>query len=448
MQDNKSHQVLNNSELFIQSKQYIPGGVNSPVRSFNHVGGTPFFTAKAKDCYLYDVEGNQYIDFISSWGANIVGHANSFVVAKVAEQLSKGFSYGTPTELELYHAKAINRLMPNLEKIRLVNSGTEAAMSAIRLARGFTERKYIVKFIGCYHGHSDSLLVSAGSGVATFTEVGDTNNTTLNTIASSAGVLEESINNTIVVNYNDSAMLKHVFADSKYLNQIAGVILEPFVGNMNLIKPTDEFLKTITLLCKEYNTLLIFDEVMTGFRVALGGAQQLLQIKPDLTILGKVVGGGMPLAAFGGRRDIMDYLSPEGRVYQAGTLSGNPVAVSAGIATLELIQQPGFYDTLAQNTKILVSGIKSIAKQYDFILNADYVCGMFGIYFQDKIPQNFDELDSSKVNIFKQFFHKMLQNGVFFAPSMYEAGFLCIAHTEEVINTALTRIETVIKSLR
>ncbi len=421
---------MKNIELFTQAKQYIPGGVNSPVRSFNSVGGTPFFTSKANDCYLVDSNGKQYIDYICSWGANIVGHANSYVIEKVQQALYNGFSYGTPTELEVQFAQKIIQLMPSIEKLRLVSSGTEAVMSAIRLARGYTNKKYIIKFNGCYHGHSDSLLIKAGSGLATFAN------------PSSAGITPDAVKHTLVLEYNDLIGIKEAF--KLYSDDIACVILEPFAGNMNLVKPSKEFLHSIRNLCDAHNSLLIFDEVMTGFRVALGGAQELLQIKPDLTTLGKIVGGGMPLAAFGGKSEIMDYLAPDGAVYQAGTLSGNPIAVTFGIATLDLIQAPDFYLNLNKISKSLSNGLIELGKKYSINLCADYVGGMFGFYFCKDIPNTYDKVMQADVELFKRFFHAMLNKGVYFAPSMYETGFICSSHTSDVINETLTIADSVL----
>ena len=328
---------MTKQQIFETAKQYIPGGVNSPVRSFNSVGGTPFFTARAKDCFLFDSDGKQYIDYVCSWGANIVGHAHPDVIAAVSAALQNGFSYGTPTELEIEFAKQISQLLPSIEKFRLVSSGTEAVMSAIRLARGYTQKKYIIKFNGCYHGHSDCLLIKAGSGLQTFGN------------PSSDGIPEEAVRHTLVLEYNDVAELEQAF--QLYPEQIACVVVEPFAGNMNLVRPSAEFMTTMRRLCNQNNSVLIFDEVMTGFRVSLGCAQELLAIKPDLTTLGKVIGGGMPLAGFGGKREIMDCLAPLGGVYQAGTLSGNPIAVTAGLANLKLIQVEGFYTNLAKTSQ-------------------------------------------------------------------------------------------------
>jgi glutamate-1-semialdehyde 2,1-aminomutase len=424
---------LTNDNLFNEAKKYIPGGVNSPVRSFNSVGGRPFFTKKAQGAFLYDIENKQYIDYICSWGANIVGHANPHVVEKVTAALKNGFSYGTPTELEVELAKTIVSIMPNIEKVRLVSSGTEATMSAIRLARGYTGKKYIIKFNGCYHGHSDNLLVKAGSGLATFSN------------PSSSGVSFGSVEDTIVLEYNSIEDLQATF--DKYGNDIACIIMEPFAGNMNLVRPIAEFLFQIQSLCKTHKTLLICDEVMTGFRVALGGAQQLLGLKPDITAIGKVVGGGMPLAAFGGRAEIMDYLSPNGSVYQAGTLSGNPIAVTSGLATLELIQKTGFYEAINSISGQLTTGLQGIANDYSIPFCTNFVGGMFGFYFSDKLPQNLKEVKLANEEHFNKFFHMMLDAGVYFAPSMYEAGFVCIAHSNEIIEQTLDAAKKVFAKL-
>ena len=425
---------MKNIQLFEQAKKYIPSGVNSPVRSFNSVGGTPFFTARAKDCYLFDSNGKQYIDYICSWGANIVGHANPYVVEKVQKAVLNGFSYGTPTELEVVFAQKIVDLMPNIDKLRLVSSGTEAVMSAIRLARGYTNKKYIVKFNGCYHGHSDSLLIKAGSGLATFAN------------PSSAGITPEAVKHTVVVEYNNIDSINEVF--KLYGNDIACVILEPFAGNMNLVKPSQEFLSTIRSLCDRNNSVLIFDEVMTGFRVGLGSAQEILNIKPDLTTLGKVIGGGMPLAAFGGKAEIMDYLAPNGSVYQAGTLSGNPIAVTCGLATLDLIQVPDFYINLTKISQQLSNGLVALGKKHSINLCADFVGGMFGFYFCKDIPQSYENVMQADLILFKRFFHAMLEHGVYFAPSMYEAGFVCSAHTSDVIDQTLDIADKVLANLQ
>ena len=358
---------MSNETLFAEAKNYIPGGVTSPVRSFNAVGGTPFFTTKAKDHYLYDIEGNRYIDYICSWGANIVGHANDYVCNKVSSTIINGLSFGTQTEMEVSFAKEITKLIPSIEKLRTVKSLTEAKMSAIRLARVYTNKKYIIIFYGCYHGHSVSLLVKAGSGLATFKN------------PSSGGVPEEAVQHTFVLEYNNIDEL--IAAFEKYPNEIACVILEPFAGNMNLVRPTQNFIRTIRKLCTEFKSVLIFDEVMTGFRVSLSCAQGLLDIKPDLTCLGKVIGGGMPLAGFGGRTDIMDCLAPIGKVYQAGTLSGNPLSVAAGLANLEIIQKPGFYEHLNNINNSLTKGLAILATKHGIKFCSDYIGGNVWLLF-------------------------------------------------------------------
>ena len=414
---------MNQQQIFNQALQYIPGGVNSPVRSFNSVGGTPFFTARAKDCYLFDSDGKQYVDYVCSWGANIVGHANEEVIDRVTAALHNGFSYGTPTELEVEFAKQITQLLPSIEKFRLVSSGTEAVMSAIRLARGYTNKKYIIKFNGCYHGHSDCLLIKAGSGLQTFGN------------PSSAGIPEEAVRHTLVLEYNDVAALNEAF--KLYPNEIAAVIVEPFAGNMNLVRPSAEFMTTMRSLCSAHDSVLIFDEVMTGFRVGLGCAQEVLGIKPDLTTLGKVIGGGMPLAGFGGKREIMDALAPIGSVYQAGTLSGNPIAVTAGLANLEIIQRVGFYDELSTNTRELVSNLNLLAHEAGIEFCSDNIGGMFGFYFSAEVPKSFEEVKAANQERFKHFFHLMLADGVFLAPSMFEAGFVCIKHDAQALEQTL-----------
>ena len=427
---------MTNLEAFEMAKEVIPGGVNSPVRSFNAVGGMPFFTAKAKDCFLYDVENNRYIDYICSWGANIVGHANEYVVEKVTQAIQNGFSFGTPTELETALASKISSMMPTLEKIRLVSSGTEAVMSAIRLARGFTGKNLLIKFNGCYHGHSDSLLVSAGSGIATFATINN---------PSSNGVTQNSVLDTILLPYNDMTALENAF--NMFGDKIAGVVIEPFAGNMNLVRPSKRFIHTLRERCTQYGSVLIFDEVMTGFRVARGGSEELLSIKPDLITLGKVIGGGMPLAAFGGKREIMDKLAPLGNVYQAGTLSGNPIAVTCGLATLELVAAADFYPKLTANTKYLVDGMKDLAKKNNLEFNADAVGGMFGFYFSNEIPSDFAEMEKLDKRRFNQFFHGMLKRGVYFAPSMFEAGFICSSHDKAVLDETLNIVEDVFRIL-
>ena len=408
-----------NEQLFTRAKAVIPGGVNSPVRAFGSVGGVPRFIKKAEGAFVWDENGKRYIDYVGSWGPAIVGHAHPEVLEAVREAALGGLSFGAPTEAEIVIAEEICRLVPSVERLRLVSSGTEATMSAIRLARGYTGRDRIVKFEGCYHGHSDSLLVKAGSGLLTFGH------------PSSAGVPADFTKHTLVLEYNNVAQLEETFAQAG--NQIACVILEPFAGNMNLVRPTREFIRALRELTAKHGTVLIYDEVMTGFRVALGGAQSLHGITPDLTTMGKVIGGGMPLAAFGGKREIMDCISPLGGVYQAGTLSGNPVAVAAGLKTLEIIQRPSFYENLTARTEQLVHGLKKAAAQTGIAFTADSVGGMFGLYFSGSLPQNYADMAASNIEAFKTFFHGMLDRGVAFGPSAYEAAFVSAAHTEELV---------------
>ncbi|OAM30694.1 glutamate-1-semialdehyde 2,1-aminomutase [Eikenella corrodens] len=408
-----------NEQLFTRAKAVIPGGVNSPVRAFGSVGGVPRFIKKAEGAFVWDENSKRYIDYVGSWGPAIVGHAHPEVLEAVREAALGGLSFGAPTEAEIVIAEEICRLVPSVERLRLVSSGTEATMSAIRLARGYTGRDQIVKFEGCYHGHSDSLLVKAGSGLLTFGH------------PSSAGVPADFTKHTLVLEYNNVAQLEETFTQAG--NQIACVILEPFAGNMNLVRPTREFIRALRELTAKHGVVLIYDEVMTGFRVALGGAQSLHGITPDLTTMGKVIGGGMPLAAFGGKREIMDCISPLGGVYQAGTLSGNPVAVAAGLKTLEIIQRPGFYENLTAHTEQLVHGLKQAAAQTGIAFTADSVGGMFGLYFSGSLPQNYADMAASNIEAFKTFFHGMLERGVSFGPSAYEAAFVSAAHTEELV---------------
>ena len=408
-----------NEQLFTRAKAVIPGGVNSPVRAFGSVGGVPRFIKKAEGAFVWDENGKRYIDYVGSWGPAIAGHAHPEVLEVVREAALGGLSFGAPTEAEIVIAEEICRLVPSVERLRLVSSGTEATMSAIRLARGYTGRDQIMKFEGCYHGHSDSLLVKAGSGLLTFGH------------PSSAGVPADFTKHTLVLEYNNVAKLEETFAQAG--NQIACVILEPFAGNMNLVRPTREFICALRELTAKHGAVLIYDEVMTGFRVALGGAQSLHGITPDLTTMGKVIGGGMPLAAFGGKREIMDCISPLGGVYQAGTLSGNPVAVAAGLKTLEIIQRAGFYENLTARTEQLVHGLKQAAAQTGIAFTADSVGGMFGLYFSGSLPQNYADMAASNIETFKTFFHGMLDRGVAFGPSAYEAAFVSAAHTEELV---------------
>ena len=427
-----------NEVLFERAQKTIPGGVNSPVRAFRQVGGTPRFVTKAKGPYFWDADNKCYIDLIMSWGPMIVGHANPEVVEAVQKAAETSFSYGAPTEGEIELAERICSVMPSVEQVRMVSSGTEATMSALRLARGYTGRDLIIKFEGCYHGHADSLLVKAGSGLLTFAD--STQNA-----PSSGGVPQDLVKHTLVLPYNDTAAIEEVF--KKQGDQIAAVILEPIAGNMNLIKPSKEFLSAIRNLTNQYGSVLIYDEVMTGFRVALGGAQSLQGITPDLTCLGKVMGGGMPMAAFGGKKEIMSKLAPLGSVYQAGTLSGNPVAVAAGLKTLEIISREGFYECLGGQTKKLMTGLKQAADKANIPFSVDSEGGMFGFYFVNQVPTSYEAVTKSDIEAFKKFFHLMLDEGVYLAPSAYEAGFTSIAHDNEVINAIIAAAESSFKKL-
>jgi glutamate-1-semialdehyde 2,1-aminomutase len=415
--------MSSNQALFERAQRSIPGGVNSPVRAFRSVGGTPRFVARAQGPYFWDAEGVRYIDYIGSWGPIILGHVHPEVLEAVQRVLVDGFSFGAPTEAEIEIAEEIRKLMPSIDQVRLVSSGTEATMSALRLARGFTKRERIVKFEGCYHGHADSLLVKAGSGLLTFGN------------PTSAGVPSDVAKHTSVLEYNNTEALEAAFA--AFGDEIAAVIVEPVAGNMNLVRGNPDFLNALRRLCTEHGAVLIFDEVMCGFRVALGGAQALYGIKPDLTCLGKVIGGGMPAAAFGGRRDIMAHLAPEGSVYQAGTLSGNPIAVAAGLKTLQLIQAPGFFERLSAQTARLASGLAAAGRDAGIPFCADTVGGMFGIYFTDSVPASFADVSRCDIARFNAFFHKMLDAGVYFAPSAYEAGFVSSTHDDAVIDATL-----------
>ena len=404
------------STLFDQAKTLIPGGVNSPVRAFGAVGGEPIFIDHAKGAYLFDKDGNRYIDYVGSWGPMIAGHAHPEVINAVCEQAQKSLSYGMPTEREVEIAAEVNKLMPHMEKMRFVNSGTEATMTAIRLARGFTGRDKIIKFEGCYHGHSDCLLVKAGSGALTFGT------------PSSPGVPADTTKHTLTLSFNDCQQIKDTFAAQG--DEIAAVILEPIAGNMNFVPATQTFIDTLRECCDQHGTVLIFDEVMTGFRVSLKGASDIYQTTPDLTCLGKIIGGGMPVGAFGGRKDIMDKLSPVGPVYQAGTLSGNPIAMTAGLTTLKLIQAPGFYEKLADNTAYLINGIKATADEHNIPVTVNHIGSMFGIFFNEHDPiTNFQQVMNSNLERFTAFFHHMLDHGVHMAASAYEAGFLSATHT-------------------
>jgi len=408
-----------NDILFARAQQTTPGGVNSPVRAFRSVGGTPRFITRAEGPYFYDADGKRYIDYIGSWGPAIVGHAHPKVVKAVQDAAANGLSFGAPTLGEIEMAELLCKLVPSIEQVRLVSSGTEATMSALRLARGATGRDKIVKFEGCYHGHADSLLVKAGSGLLTFGN------------PTSAGVPEDFVKHTLVLDYNNVAQLEDAFESMG--DTIACVIVEPVAGNMNLIRATPDFLRRMRELCTEYGTVLIFDEVMSGFRVALGGAQELYGIVPDLTALGKVIGGGLPVAAFGGSAELMHNMAPIGPVYQAGTLSGNPVAVAAGMTTLGIVQEPGFYEKLSAQAGKLVAGLTAAAQEAGVTFCADSVGGMFGLYFSANVPSTYGQMMAGDKTRFNAFFHGMLDEGVYFAPAAFEAGFVSAAHDDAVI---------------
>ena len=416
-----------NQELFERAQRHIPGGVNSPVRAFRSVGGTPCFFTKGCGSHITDADGKEYLDYVGSWGPLILGHAHPEVVTAVQDAAARGLSFGAPTEREVDMADLLCDLLPSLEMVRLVSSGTEATMSAIRLARGYTGRDLLIKFEGCYHGHSDSLLVKAGSGMLTFGN------------PSSAGVPADLAKHTLVLDYNDANQLESAFAEHK--ERIAAVIVEPVAGNMNLIAPRQDFLAAMRRLCTQHGAVLIFDEVMTGFRVGLACAQGYYGITPDLTTLGKVIGGGMPLGAFGGKRDVMQQIAPLGPVYQAGTLSGNPVAVAAGLTTLKLIQAPGFYESLTQKTKILCTGLVEAAKKHGVAFSAQSIGGMFGIYFRRSCPQSYAEVMECDKEAFNRFFHAMLEAGHYFAPSAFEAGFVSAAHSNADIAETIAAAE-------
>lgn len=412
-----------NEYLFEQSQHVIPGGVNSPVRAFKSVGGTPLFFKRGQGAYVWDADDKRYIDYVGSWGPMIVGHCHPAVVTAVQDAAAQGLGFGAPTAAELEMAELLCKLLPSMEMVRLVSSGTEATMTAIRLARGFTGRSRIIKFEGCYHGHSDGLLVKAGSGALTFGQ------------PSSSGVPAEIAALTTVLDYNDVAGLERTFAAIG--NEIAAVIIEPVAGNMNLILPKREFLDALRALCTKHGAVLILDEVMTGFRVSLQGAQGHYGIKPDLVTLGKVMGGGLPAAAFGGRRDIMQCLAPLGAVYQAGTLSGNPVAVAAGLATLKLVQQPNFYEHLSVLARQLTEGLEQAAKQHGVDFSAQSIGGMFGLYFRATPPTSYAEVMTCNKDAFNRFFHAMLDEGIYMAPSAFEAGFVSSAHTSADIEQTI-----------
>ncbi|RUM78988.1 MAG: glutamate-1-semialdehyde-2,1-aminomutase, partial [Candidatus Thioglobus sp.] len=412
-------------DLFEQAKTVIPGGVNSPVRAFNGVGGNPIFFTKGEGAYLFDADGKKYIDYVASWGPMILGHANQAVVNAVKETLEKGLGFGAPTEIETILAKKVCELVPSIELVRMVSSGTEATMSAIRLARGFTGRDKIVKFEGCYHGHSDSLLVKAGSGALTLG------------VPTSPGVPAAVAEHTLTLEYNNVDQVREVL--SEVGDEVACIIVEPVAGNMNCIPPVDGFLQGLREICDEHGVVLIFDEVMTGFRVALGGAQAYYGVKPDLTTLGKVIGGGLPVGAFGGKREIMEYIAPLGPVYQAGTLSGNPMSMSAGLAMLNALSDDvNFYQNLSKKVQMLTDGILAQAKANNIGMTANMVGGMFGLFFTDSDSvTNFNETSQCDVERFKKFYHLMLEEGIYMAPSAYEAGFVSNAHSNEDIQATI-----------
>ncbi|HJU21332.1 MAG TPA: glutamate-1-semialdehyde 2,1-aminomutase [Casimicrobiaceae bacterium] len=422
-----------NDELFERAQRSIPAGVNSPVRAFRSVGGTPRFIVRGEGPYVFDADGTRYIDYVGSWGSAIVGHAHPAVVDAVQRAAVNGLSFGAPTQAEIELAEALIARMPGLELVRLVSSGTEATMSALRLARGFTGRSKVVKFEGCYHGHGDSLLVKAGSGALTFGQ------------PSSAGVPEAIANETIVLPYNDLAAVEARLTEDGHV--IAAIIVEPVAGNMNLVLAADAFLEGLRSLCDRHGIVLIFDEVMTGFRVHAGGAQARFGVMPDLTTLGKVIGGGMPVGAFGGRREIMEKIAPLGPVYQAGTLSGNPVAVAAGLATLELTQAPGFYEGLERKTRSLTDGLIAAAKRYGVPFSAQSIGGMFGIYFSPSIPASYAGVMACDTERFRRFFHLMLDAGIYLAPSAYEAGFVSAAHGDAEIDATIAVAEKAFAAL-
>ncbi len=428
-----------NEELFQRAQRVIPGGVNSPVRAFRAVGGTPRFITRGQGPAIWDAEGKRYLDYIGSWGPMILGHGHPAVLEAVQKAALDGFSFGAPTEREIELAEAIIGLVPSVEQVRLVSSGTEAGMSALRLARGFTGRNKIIKFEGCYHGHADALLVKAGSGLATFG------------FPTSAGVPEDVVKHTLVLEYNNLAQIEEVFATQG--DEIACVMLEPIAGNMNFVRASVPFMRKLRELCSQHGALLVFDEVMTGFRVALGGAQSVYAklipgFKPDMSVFGKVIGGGMPLAAFGASKDIMSRLAPLGPVYQAGTLSGNPVATACGLATLNEISKPGFYEALSASTQSLVQGLEAAARDAGVPLVGDSEGGMFGFFFASELPQNYGVVMATDKERFNRFFHGMLDRSVYLAPALYEAGFVSAAHTVADIATTVQAAREALQALQ
>ena len=420
--------------LFARAKLHIPGGVNSPVRAFKAVGGTPPFISKADGPYIFDVDGKRYIDYVQSWGPMVLGHNHPVIRQAVINAAANGLSFGAPTEAEVLMAEKVSELVPSMEVLRMVNSGTEATMSAIRLARGFTGRDKILKFEGCYHGHADALLVKAGSGALTFG------------VPSSPGIPADYAKHTLTADYNDLISVAEAF--KQYPEDIACIIVEPVAGNMNCIPPVDGFLQGLRDICNQYGALLIFDEVMTGFRVSRGGAQEKYKIKPDLTCLGKVIGGGMPVGAFGGKTEIMRHISPDGPVYQAGTLSGNPVAMAAGLASLGEIEKDGLYEKLSRSTQNLAEGMKKVANKHGIAMSVNYTGSMFGIFFTDvERVTNYQQATNCNLEQFNLFYHGMLENGVYFAPASYEGGFVSAAHTDEIVQQTLDIADKVLANV-
>ena len=427
---------MNNIEksitLFNQAKTLMPGGVNSPVRAFKNINGNPIFFKKAEGPYLYDADGNRYVDYIGSWGPMILGHSHPDIVNAIKKQAELGTSYGAPTSLESDVASLIIKSVPSIEKIRMVNSGTEATMSAIRLARGFTNRNKIIKFDGCYHGHVDSLLIKAGSGVSTFG------------LPDSPGIPEDLAKHTITCPYNDTEAFIEIFNSVK--DDLATVIVEPIAGNMGFVPGTKKFLQTIRTYTESNNSLLIFDEVMSGFRVSLGGAQEIYNIKPDLTALGKVIGGGLPVGAFGGKKEIMNYLAPEGPVYQAGTLSGNPLAMAAGATLLNLLIAQNPYKVLEEKAKLMLDQMKEIMISAGIPFSTNQIGGMFGFFFSEKLPKNIDDVSKTNDEVFSSFINACIGNGIYFAPSKYEAGFISATHGDAEIDKTLEVINKIVKT--
>jgi len=423
--------IKNSIKLFEEAKLHMPGGVNSPVRAFKNIGGNPIFFKKAKGAYVFDADNNKYIDYIGSWGPMILGHSNQQIINSITKQLQLGTSYGAPTSLESKTAELIKDCVPSIEKIRMVNSGTEATMSAVRLARGFTNRNKIIKFDGCYHGHVDSLLIKAGSGVSTFG------------LPDSPGIPKQLAKQTISCEFNNKKDFLETF--EKVKDDLAAVIIEPIAGNMGFIPGDKSFLRLLRKKTKENNSLLIFDEVMTGFRVSLGGAQEIYGIKPDITTLGKVIGGGLPVGAFGGRKDIMDYLAPNGPVYQAGTLSGNPLAMAAGYSLIKLLIKNNPYESLENKASNLLKGMSELFEVEKIPFSTNQIGGMFGFFFSSKLPKNLNDVIATDDNVFKTFLNSAIQNGIYFAPSKFEAGFISTKHTNKEINNTIKIVRKILK---